>query len=110
VADRHRQAWWGTSALFLIHGLIVSTWVSRIPAIQSGLHLANGVLGLTLLASALGAVSTIPIAGWSVTRYGSKKVTTAASIAFCLSILLPALATNAVALACALFECAGRGG
>jgi MFS family permease len=86
-----------------VHGLIVSTWVSRIPAIQSGLHLANGVLGLTLLASALGAVSTIPIAGWSVTRYGSKKVTTVASIAFCLSILLPALATNAVSLACALF-------
>jgi len=103
VADRHRQAWWGTSTLFLVHGLIVSTWVSRIPAIQSGLHLANGVLGLTLLASALGAVSTIPIAGWSVTRYGSKKVTTVASIAFCLSMLLPALATNAVSLAYALF-------
>jgi MFS family permease len=103
VADRRRQAWWGTSALFLVHGLIVSTWVSRIPAIQNSLHLANGVLGLTLLASALGAVSTIPIAGWSVTRYGSKKVTTAASVAFCLSILLPALATNAVGLACALF-------
>jgi len=103
VPDRRRQAWWGTSALFLVHGLIVSTWVSRIPAIQSGLHLANGVLGLTLLASALGAVSTIPIAGWSVTRYGSKKVTTVASIAFCLSILLPALATNAVSLACTLF-------
>ena len=103
MPDRRRQAWWGTSALFLVHGLIVSTWVSRIPAIQSGLHLANGVLGLTLLASALGAVSTIPIAGWSVTRYGSKKVTTVASIAFCLSILLPALATNAVSLACTLF-------
>jgi len=103
VADRRRQAWWGTSTLFLVHGLIVSTWVSRIPAIQSGLHLANGVLGLTLLASALGAVSTIPIAGWSVTRYGSKKVTTVASTAFCLSMLLPALATNAVSLACALF-------
>lgn len=103
MADSRRQAWWGTAALFLAHGLVVSTWVSRIPAIQIGLHLANGVLGLALLASALGAVSTIPIAGWSVTRYGSKKVTTAASIAFSLSVMLPALAVNAIGLACALF-------
>jgi MFS family permease len=103
VADRCREAWWGTAALFLVHGLIVSTWVSRIPAIQTRSHLANGVLGLTLLASALGAVCTIPVAGWAITRYGSKKVTTAASVAFCLSILLPALASNAIGLAGALF-------
>jgi MFS family permease len=103
VADRRRAAWWGTAALFLVHGLIVSTWVSRIPAVQTKSHLANGVLGLTLLASALGAVCTIPVAGWAVTRFGSKKVTTAASVAFCLSILLPALASNAIGLACALF-------
>jgi len=103
VADRTRHAWWGTAGLFLVHGLVVSTWVSRIPAIQSALHLANGVLGLALLASALGAVSTIPVAGWAVTRYGSKKVTTAASLAFCLSLVLPALAVNAISLACALF-------
>jgi MFS family permease len=103
VADRRRRAWWGTAALFLVHGLAVSTWVSRIPTVQIELHLANGVLGLALLASALGAVSSTPITGWAITRYGSKKVTTAASIAFCLSILLPALAMNAVSLACALF-------
>jgi len=107
VADKIRRAWWGTAAVFLVHGLVVSTWVSRIPAIQSGLHLGNGVLGLALLATALGAVSTIPVAGWAVTRYGSKKVTTAASIAFCLSLSLPALAVNAFSLGCALFVFGG---
>ncbi len=107
MADKVRRAWWGTAALFLVHGLVVSTWVSRIPAIQSGLHLGNGVLGLALLATALGAVSTIPVAGWAVTRYGSKKVTTAASIAFCLSLSLPALAVNAFSLSCALFVFGG---
>ena len=107
MADRVRRAWWGTAALFLVHGLVVSTWVSRIPAIQSGLHLTNGVLGLALLATALGAVSTIPVAGWAITRYGSKKVTTAASIAFCLSLSLPALAVSAFSLSCALFVFGG---
>jgi MFS family permease len=107
VADRHRQAWWGTAALFLVHGLVVSTWVSRIPAVQTTLHLANGILGLTLLAAAVGAVLTIPVAGWAVTRFGSKRTTTLASIAFCLSILLPALAANALGLACTLFVFGG---
>jgi Major Facilitator Superfamily len=96
-------AWWATAALFLVHGLVVSTWVSRIPAVQAGLHLDNGILGLTLFATAVGAVSAITLAGWSVTRFGSKKTTTAASIGFSMSVVLPALATNAQGLALALF-------
>ena len=42
--------------MFLLHGLIVGTWVSRIPAVQMQLGLTNGVLGATLLTPALGAV------------------------------------------------------
>lgn len=96
-------AWWSTVVLFLVHGVVVGTWVSRIPAIQSALHLPNGMLGLTLLSSAAGAVSTIPITGWLVSHYGSKKATTFASLLFCLSILPLSIAPNAFALAGALF-------
>lgn len=96
-------AWWGTVVLFLVHGAIVGTWVSRIPAIQSALRLNNGILGLTLLASAAGAVSTIPLAGWLITRYGSKKVTGASGVMFCVVVVLPGLAFNAITLAAALF-------
>jgi MFS family permease len=96
-------AWWGTVVLFFVHGLIVSTWVSRIPAIQSSLHLDNGILGLALLASAVGAVGTIPVVGWLITRYGSKKICIAASLAFSLCLVPMALATNAFSLGCALF-------
>ncbi len=102
-AHRIRAAWWGTVGLFLVHGLLVGTWVSRIPAVQSALRLNNGILGLTLLSSAFGAVCTIPLIGWLVTRYGSKKVTTAGSILFCLVIALPGLAFNAISLGAALF-------
>ena len=58
-----RAAWWATVVLFLVHGLVVATWVSRIPAVQAKLQLNNGILGLTLLGSAFGAVCTIPVAG-----------------------------------------------
>jgi hypothetical protein len=104
MADtKARRAWWGTVVLFLVHGLVVSTWVSRIPAIQSNLHLNNAVLGLTLLSSAVGAVCTIPPIGWLVNRYGSKRVSVLSSCVFCLAMITPSLAIGALTLAFALF-------
>jgi len=98
-----RKAWWGVVVLFLVHGLVVSTWISRIPAVQSKLHLSNALLGLTLLSSAIGAVLTIPAVGYLISRYGSKRVCTFSSIAFCLAVVLMSLAFDALSLAAALF-------
>lgn len=98
-----RRAWWATVVLFLLHGLIVSTWVSRIPAIQLSLHLNNGVLGLTLLSSALGAVIAIPFTGALVNRLGSRAVSTWATVWLCVALVGPAVAVNAATLAVALF-------
>ena len=95
-------AWWGTVVLFLVHGLVVSTWISRIPAIKSALGLNDAVLGLTLLSMAIGAVCTIPFAGWLIGRFGSKRISIGASTAFCCALSLPALAFNAFSLALAL--------
>ena len=96
-------AWWGVVVLFLVHGWVVASWLSRIPAVQNALRLNNGVLGLTLLSSALGAVTTIQISGYLVSRFGSKIVSTLSGVAFCFSVILPALAFNALSLAAALF-------
>lgn len=96
------RAWWGVVVLFLAHGLVVSTWISRIPGIQTDLHLSNGVLGLTLLSAALGAVSVIPYVGSLVARFGSSRMSSWSSIAFCCSVTLPAFAVNALTLAMAL--------
>ncbi|HEX6546017.1 MAG TPA: MFS transporter [Bryobacteraceae bacterium] len=95
-------AWWAVIARFLVHGLVVSTWLSRIPAIQSLLHLKNGVLGLCLLGSAVGSLGSIPLCGRMVTRYGSSRVTTWTSVAFCLTLIFPGLAFNAFTLFLAL--------
>ena len=105
MEDRSRinAAWWGVVVLFLVHGLIVASWLSRIPAVQNALHLNNGILGLTLLSSALGAVTTIQLSGYLVSRFGSKIVSILSSVAFCFSVILPALAFNAPSLAVALF-------
>lgn len=103
VKSRTGAAWWAVVIFFLIHGLVVSSWISRIPAIQSALGLSNGLLGLTLLSSALGAVTTIQTTGHLVSKYGSKRVSTIASCLFCLSVTLPGLATGPWTLAVALY-------
>jgi len=95
-------AWWAVVARFLLHGLIVSTWVSRIPAIQSALALTNAQLGLCLLGTAVGSIAAVPLTGWLVSRYGSKRVTTWSTVGFSLALLAPGFAINAATLFAAL--------
>lgn len=104
VLDRPRvdSAWWAVVARFLIHGLVVSTWVSRIPAIQSALGLSNARLGLCLLGTAVGSVIAVPITGWLITRFGSKPVTTWSTVGFCVALVGPTFAGDAGTLFAAL--------
>ena len=87
-----KPAWWGTVVLFFANGLVVGTWVSRIPAVKSNLHLSNAVLGLTLLSSAAGAICTIPFTGLLISRFGSKRVTSISSVVFCTFVVLMGIA------------------
>lgn len=104
AVDRPRidAAWWAVVARFLIHGLVVSTWVSRIPAIQGMLGLTNAQLGLCLLGTAVGSVTGVPLTGWLISRFGSKQVTTWSTIGLCVALAGPSLAVNSVTLFAAL--------
>jgi MFS family permease len=93
-----RAAWWAVVIRFLIHGLVASAWISRIPGIQTSLGLNNAVLGVCLLGTAVGSAVAIPVAGWLVTRFGSKRVTTWSTVAFCLALVGPTFATGAPSL------------
>jgi MFS family permease len=93
-----RAAWWAVVARFLIHGLVASAWISRIPAVQSQLGLNNAALGLSLLGTAVGSVASIPLTGWFVTRFGSKRATTWSTVAFCVALVGPTFATGPVSL------------
>ena len=94
--------WWAIVARFLIHGLIVSTWVSRIPSIQLVLGLTNAQLGMCLLGTAVGSVAAVPATGWLVSRFGSKRIATWSTLGFCLALVTPAFAINAATLFVAL--------
>jgi MFS family permease len=98
-----RRGWWAVIARFLIHGLAVATWVSRIPSIKSSLHLGDGIFGVALLGTAIGSIVGIPVCGYVVTRYGSRRAATWTSSGLCIALVLPAFAFNAVTLFAALF-------
>jgi MFS family permease len=98
-----RAIWWAVVARFLIHGLVVSTWVSRIPAVKNSLHLSDGALGLSLLGTAIGSLIAVPACGWLVDRTGSRGACIWSSIGLCLALPLPAFAVGAPTLFAALF-------
>jgi MFS family permease len=100
---RINAGWWGVVALFLVHGLIVSTWVSRIAAIKAGLRLSDGALGVALFGAAVGSVIAIPVTGWAVTKFGSRRAAQWTSCGFCLSLILLASSVNLATLFAALF-------
>src|SRR3984885_7371417 len=91
------------SLIFLIHGILVSNWLARIPAVRQNLGLAVGVLGTVLLATAAGALIAMPLTSKLVGRFGSARVTRASTLALCVCVVLPGLAWNAPVLGAALF-------
>ena len=98
----HRRAFWGVMACFLVHGLVVSTWVSRIASVKSALHLGDGALGLALLGTAIGSVTAIPLCGALVVRRGSRAIARWTAAGFCLSLLAIPLAYDTASLFAAL--------
>ena len=97
-----RRAFWGVMACFLVHGLVVSTWVSRIASVKSALHLGDGALGLALLGTAIGSVTAIPLCGALVVRRGSRQIARWTAAGFCLSLLAIPLARDTASLFAAL--------
>ena len=83
-----------TNVVFAVHGLALAQWFVRIPDVKVQAGLDDGQLGVALLGSAVGSVSTMPIAGALTSRFGSRNVTAAFALLFCACFLLPSFATS----------------
>jgi MFS family permease len=82
------------TAVFAFHGLALAQWFVRIPDVKIQAGLDDGQLGVALLGSAVGSVSTMPVAGALTSRFGSRNVTAAFALLFCVCFLLPSFATS----------------
>ncbi|HEY9679889.1 MAG TPA: MFS transporter [Drouetiella sp.] len=93
-SDEPKKARLAISLVFFLNGAVVATWASRIPAIQDKLHLTTSTLGIALLSMAVGALAAMSFAGALASRFGSRPVIVSTMICTCLTLILPAYASN----------------
>ncbi|HUR11744.1 MAG TPA: MFS transporter [Flavitalea sp.] len=91
------------AALFFLAGLCFSTWASRIPHIQTKLSLNNAELGGVLLALPVGLLISLPLAGWFVSRFGSRIIVITAALLYAICLPFLGLAGSTWQLVCGLF-------
>jgi MFS family permease len=87
---------------FLADGLLIGSWAARIPAVQRVAGLTNSELGIALFAMSLGALVSMPLAGWLAERIGSRRVTVAALLGGAVSLFVASLAASLLGVAAAL--------
>lgn len=68
--------------VFAANGVVMGSWVPRIPEVKSEFGLSPGVLGIVLLAPAIGALLAMPFAGGWASRSGSARATRWAAVVF----------------------------
>src|SRR2546423_10813218 len=82
----------------MLHGLVFASWIVRIPDVKAHIGLSDGELGLALLGAPAGAIAGQFLVGWLLQKYGSKSITVAMAIAWCLLFPLLGLASNMLVL------------
>ncbi|MGN6532148.1 MAG: MFS transporter [Ginsengibacter sp.] len=93
-----------TSVFFFIAGLTFSTWASRIPDIQAKLYLSDAGLGGVLFALPAGLMTSLPVSGWLVSRFGSRPMVIIGSVFYPAILLLLASSTSVLQLVLSLFS------
>jgi predicted MFS family arabinose efflux permease len=66
---------WAVLVFFLAQGIVIGSWVAQIPIVKERFRLDDAVLGLTLLAVAVGSVSSLLSTSHLIARFGSRWVT-----------------------------------
>ena len=107
--ERAKKAQRAVATYFLANGIVMGAWVPHVPDRARELHLDAGTLGWALLASGLGAVMAMPIAGRMTARLGSRAVCRVAGVAFPIMLSAVVLAPTALLMAMALL-CFGIAG
>jgi len=88
---------------FFLSGLRFASWACRIPDIQAQLHLSDAELGTILFALPAGSMSSLPISGYLVAKFGSRQMLLLAVVLFPLSMIGIGMANTALALAIQLY-------
>lgn len=91
------------SIYFFVCGLIFSSWASRIPTIKDKFDFNEAELGAVLFALPLGALCALPLSGWVVHKFGSKRISIASLVLYSLSLFSISVISTVPQLTTVLF-------
>ncbi|WBL26991.1 MFS transporter [Zunongwangia sp. HGR-M22] len=91
------------SICFFISGLAFSTWASRIPTVKEFFDLSEAELGSLLLVLPVGNIVGLPISGWLVSKFDSRKPLFAGIFSIALSLVAIGWSTSIYALIASIF-------
>ena len=80
------------ASCFFVSGSVVASWVPHIPGVQKAMNLSPAVLGLVLLAPAVGALVAMVISGGVSMRIGTAMLMRVATVLYCLMVPLTVIA------------------
>lgn len=92
-----------TLLIFLVCGLGISSWAPMVPYAKERLGLNDAQLGVLLLFLGAGAILMMPITGFLIQRFGSRKAILTASLFMALLLPLLLVMTNSLSLGICLF-------
>ncbi len=94
---------WGVLAFFLLQGLCFASWASRIPDIKDHLGVTDTrIWGLILFLIPVGKFLAIPLAGYSVSKFGSRIMVQISILGYGIALLLIGLSSNIYVLGACL--------
>ncbi|MCL8007652.1 MFS transporter [Gelidibacter japonicus] len=91
------------SIFFLISGFSFATWASRIPTIKSLFDLNDAELGNILLILPISSLLGLPISGWLVSKFDSRKPMIISFVFFNIALALIGFSQSILMLAFAVF-------
>ena len=89
--------------IFFINGFVHANLATRFPRIQELFSIDNGVLGLVLLATSVGALVAMPFTGWLIIRNGSRRITIFSVFAYCIFLPFVPLVPDLIGLVLIFF-------
>jgi MFS family permease len=98
-----RRARFAITAIFALNGALFASAFARLPAIQDRAGISDGQLGLALLCAMLGLLSSQPVAGALVSRFGSRPVALGGAIGYALGLVPVALSESFTGLLATMF-------
>ena len=93
----------GVSAFFFTQGLGFASWASRIPEIKNSLGLSDAALGSILFALPAGSLTSLPLSGWLVTRFGSKLMALTGALLYMMILVMIGFSSEVWMLVGSLF-------